>query len=346
MRFLKPNTTQRINVLCLVITLLSLHTFAQRKKLGGACNRESWSTTRGNVFELYQTPGENGCATVYQNGKAKEVDGTWSSLSRNGNILIRESKRKSPSVNDNISYDISLSKMDGNTFHGGYGWSQKATGAVDSTVEWYIVQGYNKKSNPTSGMTNTGETYIIDGGTYEVWYKDVFGAPSVYNNNDNFTQIKCVRNKSVAKNSKRTLTTSRHIQEMIKHTKISTIGTLFEVSYKVEGFGNTSAADFTLDASFPRNSNKSQSTIAKTEAVQKAINVFPNPATDRFSLKLNGIANAQVMITDLLGKVIYNKAVTNSHLELRKGNTFTSGLYLIAVTDEFQNTYHTKLILK
>ncbi len=346
MRILKPNKTQRIHLLCLVITLLSLHTFAQRRRLGGACNRESWTTTRGNVFELFQTSGENGCATVYENGSAREVDGTWSSLSRNGNILIRESKRNSPSVNDNISYDISLSKMDGNTFHGGYGWSQNATGAVDSTVEWYIVQGYNNKSNPTSGMINTGDTYFIDGATYEVWYKDVFGAPSVYSGNDNFTQIKCVRRSSVAKNSRRTLTTSRHIQEMINHTKIRTIGTLFEVSYKVEGFGNTSAADFTLDASFPRNSNKSQATAFKTESAQKAISVFPNPATDHFSLKLNGIANAQVMITDLLGKVIYNKAITDSHLELKKGNTFTSGLYLIAVTDEFKNTYHTKLLLK
>jgi hypothetical protein len=346
MKNLKTVTTKQIKFLCLLISLLSLHTFAQRRRLGGACNRESWTTTRGNTFELFQTSGENGCATVYAVGSAREVDGSWSSLSRNGNILIRESKRNSPSVNDNISYDISLSQLDGNSFHGGYGWSQNASGALDGTVEWYIVQGYNNISNPTFGMINTGHTYSVDGGTYQVWYKDVFGAPSVYSGNDNFTQIKCVRTRSVARNSRRTLTTSRHIQEMIDNTKINGIGTLFEVSYKVEGFGTTSAANFTLDAVFPRNSGKFQTTLDKAEATQQAISVFPNPATDSFNLNLNEIENAQVTITNLLGKTIYNKVVTDSYLRLQKGSVFTPGVYLISVTDGSQNTYHTKLIIK
>jgi hypothetical protein len=133
---------------------------------------------------------------------------------------------------------------------------------------------------------------------------------------------------------------------MIDNTKINGIGTLFEVSYKVEGFGTTSAANFTLDAVFPRNSGKFQTTLDKAEATQQAISVFPNPATDSFNLNLNEIENAQVTITNLLGKTIYNKVVTDSYLRLQKGSVFTPGVYLISVTDGSQNTYHTKLIIK
>ncbi len=62
------------------------------------------------------------------------------------------------------------------------------------------------------------------------------------------------------------------------------------------------------------------------------LNVFPNPATDNFSITANSTIRS-IMITDITGKVVYNDVINDN--EIRINNSFGSGIYLVRIhTDE------------
>lgn len=78
-----------------------------------------------------------------------------------------------------------------------------------------------------------------------------------------------------------------------------------------------------------------------------SISVYPNPANTNFTILLHGLNNAELVINDILGKVVYKKAIRNSNtIELKNNNRFKSGVYLIKVIDDNQNIYHKKLVIK
>lgn len=80
--------------------------------------------------------------------------------------------------------------------------------------------------------------------------------------------------------------------------------------------------------------------------VNKEVKVFPNPANDTFNIALEGFNNADVTITDLLGRQLYTASNMNTDIILSKGNTFQPGMYIINVVDEHNNQYSSKLIIK
>lgn len=504
---------QITNLICIVALLFfaTSHLYGQQYCFNTQVRplANQGSSNDDTTFELFKsTTGGSACMNILSVGSTqKKVDGAWSG--NIDNVLIRESKRQSPATNDQLNYSISLSRMDNNVYHGAYGWSRNGNinnnsfrnGARNGVIEWYIVQGYNDKRNPTFDMTKADGTYTDAGGTYEVWYKDISNQGSVYANVVNFTQIKCVRTSSVARTSSRTLNLQTHFDNMISKTSITSIGTLFESSYSVEGFGSTSRATFSLDVKFSSasssnndccnwpeispgkyifssgiyNNNNAYSaanandnnqysryassrnvsntylaydlyqhyyikkikvyfdaayayglriwidngrgwyylkdvnvgyytmeipiettarrisiqslgspydhisirefdvfgnyqygkgtqqektevnqnpvpesalTYSSSDLIERALRVFPNPATDNFSINIVGMKKADITITDLLGKTIYKTTTKNSNLELRKSSLFESGLYIITAKDEFDKTYTSKLIIK
>lgn len=491
--------------LCIALFIFSSAGEIYAQEVASSCNRDYDVNFDGLYFNLFKTDNNtNGCLQVQRRSdNSHYLTGSWNNLGNNKNILMRKTKRTNPSINDNIRYSTNITSMNGNVYHGGYGWWNGDNGASNGIVEYYIVQGYNDKNHVIAEMTPVPGTYTIDGGTYEVYYRDLFNAPSVYGTT-NFTQVKCVRTSSVAREGNRTLTTSAHINEMINRTKVNNVGNLFEVSYKIEGFGNNSSTNFAIDASFPRNnaggggggnsndnwpeispgkylwssgtynnnegaysanyandnnfgtrwaSNRTSSgqyyaydlgahyyvkkitlhfdtayaygvdvLIAKNgqsfgtlysnlgigyysqdiaidrevryiaivsrggpydhislkefdvfgqyryakggnegkvgpiaiptlenttdvSGLEKDLKVFPNPATDAFNINIGGMKKADITISDLLGKTIY-QTTTENNIELSKGQMFKSGMYIIRATDEFNKTYTTKLIVK
>ena len=75
-----------------------------------------------------------------------------------------------------------------------------------------------------------------------------------------------------------------------------------------------------------------------------SIKVFPNPAKDFFTVALSG-TKSEVIITDVLGKVVYRTKTNQSSIQIEKGTQFVSGIYMVKViTDE--NTHETKLIIQ
>lgn len=97
----------------------------------------------------------------------------------------------------------------------------------------------------------------------------------------------------------------------------------------------------------PVNSSSSKSIAEEaTKAQEESIAVFPNPTTSSFTIALNGFDKANVVITNLLGKIVYNKSINGNRLNINRDNRFASGMYLIKVISANQSVYNTKLIIK
>ena|GEM_PF-2579149 len=78
---------------------------------------------------------------------------------------------------------------------------------------------------------------------------------------------------------------------------------------------------------------------------RSSIKIFPNPARESFSLKLNNIDKVSVKIYNYLGKLVFDKKniVDNSEINI---NGFSKGIYLVKVIDNNQDTYLSKLIVE
>ncbi|WP_298551312.1 BNR-4 repeat-containing protein [uncultured Algibacter sp.] len=74
--------------------------------------------------------------------------------------------------------------------------------------------------------------------------------------------------------------------------------------------------------------------------------IFPNPATNSFTVLLNDANKANIIINDMLGKVIYQNAIHSNRIEIENNGRFKSGLYIIKVVDHNQRIFHSKLIIR
>lgn len=82
------------------------------------------------------------------------------------------------------------------------------------------------------------------------------------------------------------------------------------------------------------------------------IEVYPNPATDYINLNMNNFQNtsvAEVSLVDLNGRLIYNKKLDN----LKENNSFnidlssiSAGIYIMKISNNGNNIYYEKLIIK
>ena len=87
-------------------------------------------------------------------------------------------------------------------------------------------------------------------------------------------------------------------------------------------------------------------TVIEDELNTSSIQVFPNPASDRFIIKFNNVNSAQVKIFNMLGEVIYETKTNQSTVPIDNTNIFNSGMYIINVTDNNNRVYYNKLIIK
>lgn len=85
--------------------------------------------------------------------------------------------------------------------------------------------------------------------------------------------------------------------------------------------------------------------VTKENLNRSSIKIFPNPARESFSLKLNNIDKVSVKIYNYLGKLVFDKKniVDNSEINI---NGFSKGIYLVKVIDNNQDTYLSKLIVE
>ncbi|MCF7561531.1 BNR-4 repeat-containing protein [Sabulilitoribacter multivorans] len=86
--------------------------------------------------------------------------------------------------------------------------------------------------------------------------------------------------------------------------------------------------------------------VNEVDANSISVKVYPNPATNNFTIELDGVNNAKVSIYDILGKLTYTATTNTSNFQISNDGRFKSGLYLIKIADENQNVYYKKLIIK
>ena len=91
--------------------------------------------------------------------------------------------------------------------------------------------------------------------------------------------------------------------------------------------------------------SSSKATIA-TRKDELGVRIYPNPASSGFTIALQGFDNANVVISNLLGKVVYSKTMTNNRLAIARDRKFSTGMYLVKVIGQDQTVYNTKLIIK
>ncbi len=78
----------------------------------------------------------------------------------------------------------------------------------------------------------------------------------------------------------------------------------------------------------------------------QAVTVFPNPAKDGFTIKMNALGKVTITISDILGKTVYTTPVQSSSIRIQTQGKFTPGIYLIRVVGETQKAFHSKLVVK
>ncbi len=101
--------------------------------------------------------------------------------------------------------------------------------------------------------------------------------------------------------------------------------------------------EVTFDNSIAKSIGDTKDIIENTTA--GLVTLYPNPTASNFNIALKGMESANIVISDLLGKVVYETTTNEKNVELQKGNTFKTGLYLVRVTDQNNKTYNNKLII-
>ena len=91
----------------------------------------------------------------------------------------------------------------------------------------------------------------------------------------------------------------------------------------------------------------SQSLSVSTNTLEIAsLKVYPNPAKSNFTIALSNISEADVIIYNTLGKVVYKKRATTGEIKFENNSNLTSGIYLIKAISNDNKVYHSKLVIK
>jgi hypothetical protein len=87
--------------------------------------------------------------------------------------------------------------------------------------------------------------------------------------------------------------------------------------------------------------------VSATALDNKDIKVYPNPVnSETFNIKLKGMENANITITNTLGKVIHQITTKESTIKFKKGGLFKSGVYFIIAKDSDGRSATSKLVIK
>lgn len=82
------------------------------------------------------------------------------------------------------------------------------------------------------------------------------------------------------------------------------------------------------------------------EEKNTSINVFPNPIKDTFTISLNGFENANIVISDLFGKIYYEHKMIGGTIDIPTANKFRPNVYILSVTSQDGEIYNEKLIIE
>ena len=107
--------------------------------------------------------------------------------------------------------------------------------------------------------------------------------------------------------------------------------------YVNDAASGTNLDSFTVNLVYP----------LSVESLKKevSVNIGPNPASDYVTVNMNGVDNAKIRLIDVLGNVVYNKAVSNSSNKLNV-TTLNNGVYFIVIDGEGIKPVTKKLVVR
>jgi len=210
--------------ICLLFTILGILT--QLTNSAEVINDSRIGQIDGYSYELWKDSGTTSM-TLLGGGK---FSCSWSGIN---NALFRIGKKwdctktwqqlGTITVNYNVDY-----RPDGNSYMCVYGWSR------DPLIEYYIVDSWGTWRPP--GGNSIG-TINVDGGTYDLYISNRYGAPSIDGNRD-FQQFWSVRQQ---KKTSGTISVTQHFQAWSKRGM--NLGKMYEASFTIEGYQSRGTAN-------------------------------------------------------------------------------------------------------
>ncbi len=86
--------------------------------------------------------------------------------------------------------------------------------------------------------------------------------------------------------------------------------------------------------------------VSSQELNETSISIYPNPAEDKFTIKLKNAARVEtITIYNILGEVVFQHAPKANDLDI-DSSKFKAGIYLIKSTSSDNRDFHSKLIIK
>jgi len=92
-----------------------------------------------------------------------------------------------------------------------------------------------------------------------------------------------------------------------------------------------------------------ESTTLSTQEIEDnsfSAKIYPNPASNAFTILLSNETNANILIYNMLGKIIFQDKMTSNKIDIENKGHFKSGIYLVKVIDDNQRVFHSKLIIR
>ncbi|GGD04106.1 T9SS type A sorting domain-containing protein [Hyunsoonleella pacifica] len=86
--------------------------------------------------------------------------------------------------------------------------------------------------------------------------------------------------------------------------------------------------------------------VSEAELKTPSMNIYPNPAKERFTIALKNINNVDGLeIYNILGKRVYQSKFNGNNLEV-ENTAFNTGVYLVKAYTTDNKVFHTKLVIK
>jgi hypothetical protein len=86
--------------------------------------------------------------------------------------------------------------------------------------------------------------------------------------------------------------------------------------------------------------------VNEIRAVSDALNIFPNPTHNTFTISFNGLSSmvdGQLQIFDVMGREVHQQIITSAHQHIE--NSFSPGIYFVKVSDG-EKQYLQKLVIE
>ena len=91
--------------------------------------------------------------------------------------------------------------------------------------------------------------------------------------------------------------------------------------------------------------NYTQTITSHIEIDERTVKLFPNPSNDIITITLDQHSNGQIILTDILGKVVLSKSFTSNEVQLNLKILVSKGTYFAKVLDSAGNVIAIKKLI-